>query len=195
MNNRRLLMLAASVVLSVALAFAVRDVVYQVVVLPLSYVIWQLGVMFGAIPELIRWIALVVIFGLVLAWQLVPDLKPASRRPGARRSARGQVDLLALWLLRSRSSNYFKWQLAHRLGRVSQSLDGLAGRDSVASPPGPGVAEYLAAGLNNSFVDFPTRRHLLARSRTTALDVDPGAVVDYLESQTLVDRGNHAENL
>jgi hypothetical protein len=50
--------------------------------------------------------------------------------------------------------------------------------------------------MNNSFMDFPAPRHILARPKVSPLDADPGEVVDYLELQAHMDRGrNHAHRI
>lgn len=195
MKFTRLSLLVFSIVLSAFLAFAARDLVYVTLVLPFSYIAWQLGVLFRAVPQLVWWTAVVVIIALILGWQLVPEIKPAARGGVRSPPTIGAVEVVAQWLRRSRRSTYFKWQLAHRLGRVSRKLIELGRRGSDAGPPSAAVEAYIVAGMNKSFVDFPAPRNPLARPKVTALDVDPREVVDYLESQSLMNRGNDANRL
>jgi len=191
----RILLLAASFVASAALALVLRGVAYDLILIPISYIGWLLGLVFRAVSELVWWTALVVIFGLMLAWQLVPELKAVGGRPPSSRPATGQVAAVALWLKRSRTSNYFRWQLANRLGRVSRRLEEICDRYPERGGPGQAVAGYLAAGLNRSFVDFPLSRRLFQRPASTPLDLEPAEVVEYLESLSSVDRANHADSL
>ena len=195
MKSPRILLFIVALLLSAALAFIARDLAYDLIVLPFSYVGWQLTLLFRAVSEIVWWTALVVFLGLLIAWQLVPELKPAGRRPTGHGPAVGQVAAVALWLKRSRTSNYFKWQLAHRLGRVSKRLDELVGRNGDSGAAGSSVAGYLAAGLEHSFVDFPSSRHLFRRPAVTALDVDLGEVVGYLESRTIKGQDHNADSL
>ena len=195
MKIARLSLLVLSIVLSAILAFAARDLVYRVLVLPLSYAAWQLGILFRAVPQLVWWTAVVVTITLVVGWQLVPEIKPAARSGVPPPPLVGDVEVVARWVQRSRRSTYFRWQLAHRLSRISRKLLELSGRKPEVGPPNARVDSYLAAGMNNSFVDFPAPRHLLARPRVTPLDADPGEVVDYLELQGQIDRGNHADRI
>jgi hypothetical protein len=195
MKFARLSLLMLSIVLAAVLAFAAKDLVYGMVVLPLSYTTWQFGILFRAVPQLVWWTAVVVTVALVLGWQLVPEIRPAATSGVRPPRLVGEVEEVARWLGRSRRSTYFRWQLAHRLGRVSRKLVEIGGRGSDAGPPSARVEAYIAAGMNSSFVDFPAPRHPLARPRPTPLDVDPGEVVDYLESQSLMNRGNHADRL
>lgn len=193
MKFARLSLLIISVILSAVLALAARNLVYQLLVLPLSYAAWQLGILFRAVPQLVWWTAVIVTMALVLAWQLVPEIRPAARGGVRSPPVTGEVEMAARWLRRSRRSTYFKWQIAHRLGRVSRKLAELGGRGSEIGPHNAGVEAYIAAGMNHSFVDFPAPRHPLARPKVSPLDVEPGEVVDYLESQSFTNRGDHAD--
>lgn len=194
MKTPRPLLIAVSVVLSGVLAFAARDLAYRMVVLPVAYAGWQLGLLFRAVPQLVWWTALVVMIALVLGWHLVPEVKPALKAGRHSSSTMGEVAVVARWLQNSRHSTYFKWQLAHRLGRISQRLLEIGGQESLSRTPDARVEAYLAAGIKNSFVDFPARRPILRGRKVTALDVDAGEVVEYLESQTRLKRGNHGDS-
>jgi hypothetical protein len=195
MRFARFSLLIISIVLSSVLAFAARDLVYEMLVLPLSYAAWLLGILFRAVPQLIWWTAVVVTIALVLGSQLVPEIRPAARRGVLSPPLIGEVEVVARWLRRARRSTYFRWQLAHRLGRVSRKLIELHGRGSQDGLPNARVEAYIAAGTNSSFVDFPAPRHPLARPKATPLDADPGEVVEYLESQSLMNRRSHADRL
>jgi hypothetical protein len=105
------------------------------------------------------------------------------------------VESAALWLHRARKSNYFKWQVAHRLGAVWRRLEELEGRNAGRGDPEGHIAAYLAAGVNASFVDFPPARRFFSRRSPTPLDVAPGEVVNFLESNTYMDRGENADRI
>ena len=185
----RLLPIAA-LILSLALALFLRDPVHDLIVVPLSYVLWQLGLFYWAVPELVKWLLLLVFVGLALAWQLIPDLKPGASRAAGPARREGPVESLAIWISRARTSNYFRWQLAHRLGALARQLEELAGRRAESPAPSRQVAAYFAAGLEYSFVDFPGPRHRFKRSPSTPVDADPSEVVDYLEPQAKTSHGN-----
>jgi len=188
MTRVRPLLGFAALLASLVLAFFVRDVFRDLIMVPLSSILWQLWLFYRTIPELLKWIVLVILLGLLMVWQLIPEIGPSRRhnRSSPRRS--GQVESLALWLTRARRSNYFKWQIANRLARVSRRLDALADRRPDAGAASHAVALYLAAGGDHSFVDFPTPRHSFQRRLDTPLDADPAEVVGYLESQSPVER-------
>jgi hypothetical protein len=52
------------------------------------------------------------------------------------------------------------------------------------------VERYLEAGLNTSFVDYPSPKRF-QHSAPTPLDLDPQEAIAYLESQMELSRGRH----
>jgi hypothetical protein len=190
----RWLALAGMLVISLALAYYLRDVVYQLLIIPLSYVLWQGALFYRAIPQLIKWSVLLLGIGIAILWQLIPEFNRSSRPDRVRAGVEGQVEALAKVIQRTHGSNYFKWQLANRLGRLSRRLLELAGRQSNAHPAGPEVLEYLRAGTERSFVDFPSPRYRFQRAAHTPLDLGMDKVIDYLESQLEMNRGSQTKS-
>ena len=121
--------------------------------------------------------------------------RPRGREQRVNPQAQGQVESLAVWILRARESNYFKWQLANRLGRISRRLEELSEHRAGVIARKEAVEQYLAAGLNHSFVEYPSPRNRFQRRTPTPLDLNPSEVVDHLESQMEMDRGGNAESL
>ena len=195
MKPARLLLFAAAALFSLVLAYIARDLVHQLIVVPLVFLAWQAMLLAGTVPELVRWVVLTVILGLVIASQLAPELRSASRAPVPPRAAVGSVETVAIWLRRARSSNYFRWQLAHRLGRVARQWQDLAGSPVESGGLEPGIDAYLSAGSNHSFVDFPPRRGIFGRRLSSALDLDVAQVIDYLESRAFPHQENHGHRL
>ncbi len=68
-------------------------------------------------------------------------------------------------------------------------------RNAGRGDPEGQIAAYLEAGVNASFVDFPPARRLFSRRSSTPLDVAPGEVVTFLESNTYMDRGENADRI
>jgi hypothetical protein len=182
-----------ALVLSLVLAFLLRQAVYDLVVVPLAYVAWLLSSAYAALPQLLTWSALIFVASIAILMQLIPE--PGASTVAEKRGARpqGPVESLAVWIVRARTSNYFKWQLANRLGRIARRL-----RDPRVGPgreATPAVAAYLTAGIENSFVDFPSSGRRLRPHRATPLDLDPVKVVDHLESEMEIGSGSNAESL
>ena len=115
MKPGRLWLLIAAVLSAAALAYLGRDVVHDLVVVPVAYLLWQLSGLMAGVAQLVQWGILVVVMALVMAWQLVPRLAPRGHRVVGRTPREGPVHATAVSLWRGRSSNYFRWQLAHRL--------------------------------------------------------------------------------
>lgn len=182
MSRLRWPLLLAIVILSALLGYFLRDVVYQVVIMPFAYVLWILSFYYSAIPQWVVWTVLLVILFLSVIWNLIPDERPSSRKLRVIHRPEGEVEALAVWIRKSRRGNYFKWQLANRMGRVARRLDELAGSRGLPACEDARVEKYLDAGLNYSFVDFPTRRGWFEPAPQTPLDIDPRTVADYLES-------------
>jgi uncharacterized protein (DUF58 family) len=168
---------------SLLLAFFLQDAVYQMVVVPLAYAIWLVQFYYSAIPQWALWTALLALLFLAAVWSLLPEVKPVVRRDPRRGPPEGQVEALAVWIRKSRHGNYFKWQLANRLGRIARGLDEGAGSGGRFPSADEAVERYLDAGLNYSFVDFPSPRNRFRAAPKTALDADPKQVADYLASQ------------
>ena len=195
MKRSRWLLYGGVVLASLGLAFLVRDLARDLLIIPLAYLAWQVGLLYWAVPQLVKWAVAVLLLGILVIWQLIPDLRPSGQERTRPAAPRGQVETLALWIHRARSSNYFKWQLANRLGRLAVKLDELSGRRGQGRPRLAPVEEYLAAGLQQSFVDFPVPRNRLQRRLPTALDLPPVEVVEYIESQMETANGRHTQGL
>lgn len=192
MRPARWLLLMVFLGLSLAGAFLLRDAVREVVIVPLAYLSW-LGVLaYSFVPQFVKWALLVLAVCLALLWQLIPDPRPSAPDRRLRAPPKGQVEQLAMWVLRARNSNYFKWQLAHRLGRMARELHQLSGGPPATGSGSEKVVQYLTAGTDHSFVEYPTRRIGFRDQAPTPLDLDPSEAVDYLESQMEIKHGGHA---
>jgi energy-coupling factor transporter transmembrane protein EcfT len=191
MTRPRRLVLAGMLIISLVLAFFLRDVIYIMVIVPLAYLLWLGKYYYSAIPQLFLWALLLVVIFITVIWNFVPETRPSQRKQLKRRSAEGQVEALAVWILKSRKGNYFKWQLANRLGRIARRLAETSGQHTRSSSGNEAVDKYFDAGINNSFVDFPVPRNRFHRPPPTPLELDPKEAVDYLESQMELRRGRH----
>jgi hypothetical protein len=168
---------------SLLLAFLLRDVVYQLVIVPLAYLLWLLQLYYALIPQWVLWSLLLVLLFLVVLWNLLPESRPSARTKSRHGQLKGGVEELALWIRKARRGNYFKWQLANRLGKIARRLNDMSGPRGRQPSSSEAVEKYLDAGLNHSFVDFLGPRSPFERPPRTPLDIDPKGVADYLESQ------------
>lgn len=193
MKIPRWLLVIAALLVAALLAVRLSGVVYAMLVLPASYLLWLLKLLYLAMPGSIWWTVLVLVLLFILALSLVPD---GIRMPGkepVRKASMGSVETLSLWMEKSRSGIYYKWLVANRLGKIAyRLLEGHARRnnrlasDRLAGPgwtPDPRVQAYLEAGLLGSFADYPRNGNPLVKSAPTPLDHDIAAVVEFVESK------------
>jgi len=193
--KRRQLQLLGVVLLSaLVMAFLLQDVVAQLIVRPVAYVLWGLGIVYRFIPQPVLWLALVLVLIYLTLGSFVSRLEWHGPGKPEARPARGPLDELAMQIERKDGGIYFKWQIARTLGDIALDLQEqrLHARrrklhfDESAVPAQ--VRRYLDAGLNTSFSDYPIPKSLplignLKPLPPTAIDGEIGAVLDYLEAQ------------
>ncbi len=183
MNRPRWPLVLAILLISGVFGYLLRDLIYQLIIVPIAYFLWVLNFYYSALPQWLVWVIVLSVLFLATVWNLIPDVRPSTRKEIIRRRTQGEVEALTIWIAKASQGNYFKWQLANRLGRIARRLEALAGPGGRQPSPDQDVEQYIDAGLNYSFVDFPTARNPLAPARHTPLDLDPRKAADYLESQ------------
>jgi hypothetical protein len=185
--------MGGALVVALVLAFALQDVIRSTVIVPLAYLWWALGVLYGMVPQVVLWGLVIVLVIILLLGSLASRTTSA---PLAKRKAKaylGNVEKLAVELEKSRAGIYNKWKVANRLGKLARDLliqrgdrentkvtGPLTGRDWQPSEP---VRTYLDVGLNGSFADYPNPRWPFNRPQPTPLDLDAGEAVEFLEAQ------------
>ena len=76
LNRRRLIVVGIGLlVLLTVLAFSLRDVVREVIVIPLSYLFWVIGIFIDSTPQIFFWLALLLISLLVAGRSIRPKTK------------------------------------------------------------------------------------------------------------------------
>jgi len=193
MTRRRWIAMGGVVVIALILAFPLQDVIRKTVIVPLAYLWWALGVLYRSFPQAVVWILLIILIAFILLGSLSSNVKSVNRDENKQKSILGKVEGLAEGLVKMQRGNYYKWQIAHRLGRLARDFliqrgdrtstkdhSPLTGRDW---HPSKAVDAYLEAGLNGSFADYPNPTWLFSSPQTTPLDLDVIEAVKYLESQ------------
>lgn len=193
MRNQRIFAMIGILVMAILLALPLRDAVFRMVVIPLAYIIWVLGLVYRSVNQAIWWVVAMVLVLAVISRSLMPRLKVAERVRLKTKPVVGQVESLAGWMKKTERGVYFKWLIANRLGKIANQI--LANRstgkkrsffDPLTGPdwtPDPQVQSYLESGLHGSFADFPQKHRLFSTPEPTPLDHDLKDVVQYLESQ------------
>lgn len=193
MKNQRIFAMIGIFVMALLLAFPLRDAVFKVIVIPLAYVFWILGLIYRSVNQLIWWLVVLVLVLAVISHSLKPGIKPLEKVRLKTKPVVGQVETLVGWIKKTERGIYFKWLIANRLGKIANQV--LANRatgkqrsffDPLTGPdwtPDSTVQSYLEAGLHGSFADFPHKNRIFSTPEPTPLDHDVNDVVQYLESQ------------
>ena len=126
---------------------------------------------------------MLVILAFIFLATFTPQSRFSSRKVTKKNQIQGPVELLATWMLKSREGIYFKWLIAHRLGRLNRELGGNMGSGDRTTSELDAVEKYLDAGLNKSFADYPYPANPFATPKPTPLDLHPKKAIDYLESK------------
>jgi hypothetical protein len=190
---RRGLILVAVVTVAALLAFPLREIIYETIVIPVAYIVWNLGLLYRSFSQGVWWWLIVGLVLFMLAWSLLPERRSPHRQEPKPKAPQGPVESFAIWLLRAEKGVYFKWMVANRLGRLAYQL--LLQREngrprSVFAPllgpdwePRTELQQYLETGLHGSFADFPQTKNRFSAPKHTPLDLDVAEAVDFLESQ------------
>lgn len=128
-NWRRLAIVGAALLtLALILAFWMREVVHEMVVLPISYLFYTAGILINATPQLFFWLAIV----LIGFWVAYRSLQARARLETQGRLLQEQADLpasgrMAYWankvnLLRQYRSSYYQGGFHSALGRLLVEL-------------------------------------------------------------------------
>jgi hypothetical protein len=189
---QRLLILIVVLVIAGLLAFPLRETIYETVVIPAAFVVWNLNLLYRSFSQGTWWwlIIFLVLFMLVFSLLTQPGFRP--RAAVKSKPLQGQVEGLAISLRKAEKGIYFKWLVANRLGKLAYQilLHRESGRPrSVFAPlmgtdwePGKELQKYLETGLHGSFADFPHTGRLSAPPRTP-LDLNVAEAVEFLEGQ------------
>lgn len=192
-RHRQIAVLVFLVMLAAIIAFPMRSFVYSYVMTPLSLIWFYLVYYYHVIPQQFYWIILILAAAYIALGGLLENPFKRERLQLIRTSQKGPVDGLAAKIKDSRRGVYSRWKVARALGLLAVEILDLRGSRSGRikelkgkdwNPP-PGVQEYLEAGLNNSFADFPLSRE------KTPFSVDVEKVVIYLESQLEMNRDHN----
>ena len=193
MRTRRWLIVIGALIIAGLLAFPLRQTIYDAVVIPAAFILWNLDLLYRSFSQGIWWAAITVLVFLMIAFSLAPQPRFRRSVEDKRKPQTGQVENLALWLRRAGDGIYFKWLIANRLGKLAYQI--LSHRESgrprsVFAPligqdwePKEELQKYLETGLHGSFADFPNVNRRFGAPPKTPLDLDIAEAVEFLESQ------------
>ena len=194
MNRKRLLPLLALLAAALLLAFPLQDFLRTGIIEPLLYFFWGMGILYKSVPQFWIW---VLLLGIVFFILLTPFLEDLPRLRGRERKIPpkpGAIEELAETLKQLDKGIYFKWVVANRLGKIIRNWVAYRDRldkrwqandlERLGWDASPEIRQYLDAGLNGSFADYPRFRIPFIRiKRKTPLDLDPNLVLDFLSKE------------
>jgi hypothetical protein len=192
-RRRQIAVIMILVLLAALIAFPLRSIVYYYIMAPLSFIWFYLVYYYHIIPQQFYWIIVILAAGYIALGGLLENPFNRKRPRPSRNSPRGPVEALTSWINDSRRGVYSRWRVARALGLLAVEILELRGSKSSRKKtlnakdwnPPPGVQEYLEAGLNSSFADYPRSR------KKTPFDINIEKVVAYLESQLEMNRDNN----
>ncbi len=185
----RIYFLIASLVLVIALvAFLLRGIVQDWVIIPLAKFIWLVKGYYGAFPQAAYWvIALVVAVVIAILGLRLPDWE----RPRFQKkweTLPGSVREMSFWIQHAGNGFFPKWHTAHLLGELALDiLDRGGTREKNARLQAPpdwdppeNVKKYLDAALTTNYTDYPKPKRF-SSIPPTPFDQDLEPVIKYLE--------------
>ena len=191
--TRRWLILAGALFIAGLLAFPLREMIYETIVIPAAFIAWNLNLLYRSYPQWIWWFAVIFVVFIMIVFSLAPRPQARGRREEKSKPTQGPVEGLAVGLLRAEQGMYFKWVVANRLGKLAYNI--LRHRESgkprsVFAPllgtdwePSKDLQSYLETGLHGSFADYPNVSRFSGAQQQTPLDINVAEAVDFLESQ------------
>lgn len=187
MKLRQILLIGAAVMMAGIMAFPLRDLVNDLVIGPLSYLVWVVGVYYLSIPKVLVWIILLVIILSIFANSYAGTWHREERSQVKKITRMGPIEMLAGWISQPGRGNYFKWRVARLLGEAACRLLGLPEHSNRLNwggraEPSSNVRDYLEASLNTTFADYPMPS-LFSRRKPTPFDLNLEDVITFLESQ------------
>jgi len=199
-RRKRLLVMALLLLPLAILTLLFKEIARTIIVQPVMYLLWLVGLLWRSIPQVILWIILVVVVLRVA----VGSLLARRRRREERRRALGpehwgRARIWTRWVELAEQGGYYQRRLSRYLADLT--LDALAQREHM---PRDLVEEELSAGRLD--VPTPIRTFLLAvlnepppgriawlkrlfQTQPTTLRIKPQEILDYLETRPGVEYG------
>ena len=189
MKTRNVVFITLAFLALALLAFLLRGVVREGIILPLARFAWLLKGYYRAFPQAAYWglglgiAALVAMLGFRLPeWERKHHQQQGRPLPGSIRE-------MSFWIQRGRDGIFPKWHVAHLLAELALDILDRRGtrQKNVRLLTGPDwappaeVKQYLDAALTTSYTDYPKTRRF-GPLPPTPFDQDLEPVIKYLES-------------
>jgi hypothetical protein len=183
-KNWKSLLSTALLILIAVLLYPVRRAVAGAVMSFASYLVWTVNVMGVVIPQQILWVFLLILILYIAIGSFYGKRYREAKSPENQSPVVGAVEAITGYIEERHRGIYFKWQIAHLLGKIQQTIQQNASRGTSSRLPLPSdrVQAFLDAGVNTSYADYAPDGFVL-KNISTPLDIELEQVVAYLEEQ------------
>jgi hypothetical protein len=192
LRTRRLLVLIGALIVAGFLAFPLRQMIYESIVVPVAFIAWNLNLLYRSFSQGVWWAAIFLIVLFMLLFSLIPQPKSRHQVEAKRKPPVGQVEDLATSLGKAERGIYFKWLIANRLGKLAYQilLQRESGRPRSVFAPLVGMDWEPRIELQ-AYLDrlawivrgYPHVNRPFGTPPKTPLDFDVAEAVEFLESQ------------
>lgn len=189
MKSRLYILIVLLVIMVAVVAFFLRGIVQDWVIIPLVKSFWLVKGYYGAFPQAAYWAVALVVAAVVAVLGLrLPNLERP--HPEDKRSPLpGSVREMSFWIQRARDGFFPKWHTAHILGELALDIFDRRGTheknphllSGLDWDPPPNVKKYLDAALTTNYTDYP-KPGRFSSLPPTPFDQDLEPVIKYLES-------------
>ena len=174
----------ALLILVAILLYPVRRAVAGAVMSFASYLVWSVNVMGVVIPQQILWVFLLILILYIAIGSFYGKRYREEKSSEEQSPVIGAVEAMAEYIEERHRGIYFKWQIAHLLGKIHKTIEENASRGTSGRIPLPSdrVQAFLDAGVNTSYADYAPDGFVL-KNNSTPLDIELEQVVAYLEEE------------
>ena len=181
MKSRNYLLPSLALFVIALLAFLLRGVVQEWIILPLARFFWLVKGYYGAFPQAAYWmIALsIAVLIAILGFRFPNRERQPQHEKG--RPIPGSIREMSFWIQRSKSWIFPKWHIAHLLAELALDILDRRGTHQKHAqllkgldwtPPAE-VKGYLDAALTTNYTDYPKRKAVWS-STTHTVRSGPG---------------------
>jgi hypothetical protein len=190
--KKRTILIGILLIISLFLAPYAGVIIQTLIIEPISYYWWGLKRLIEAIPQEAYWFFIISGLGMIVIVNLLRSFALTREPKGNRTPQAGPIQSLAEAICQSKKSNYFKWLIANRLANLTYNLvnphigDDKGGSkhfSQISSNLPLKTMEYLEAGLNSSFMDYPKKGRYRNKQEDTPFDTDLEQIIATIESQ------------
>jgi hypothetical protein len=191
--RNRFLPLGLILLLAILLTLVSHNYMREAIVSPLLYLFWIGRLIFESIPQIVIWALFLFIALLVAAKSLVKKRSHSEQSQPPQTPEPERIEGWLKLLRRANQDDYYKWQLAQRLQKLTLEAlahnerlepkqmrqDLAAGRLDIP----PEIQAYLGAGMTSFSHFLGAKSRIQLRRQSSPLDLKPEQVIKFLEDK------------